>query len=437
MSNSKFEYDLSGIDRITGIPTVGDMLVFQRQLAKIQTSYHCKCPNAGNHGWSWLMCTEDEWLLKQGITAAVVPPEHPGPYTGNTHATKFRYKEEIGLHSEYKEHMRNGVKALATCFTEGLLMDLETDGEVIGHTPIEIYDHIKANFLLPRDVSREITKTRKDLRVGYNPDEIPQIYYKKLQTAMLTLAALGDPVMDGDIMRYAFESFEVQSDLKEACRDWDRRPALPLATWDLMKKHFSVEIQRNRTDPSTLHRQEQANAVLERVNAAQEEQQLQQTVLLAQTDKIQELETRLATVQYDQANGASSVGSAPGRIPASISTNDTALTKESMEAMFKAWTAAQAPANPTPTPRTGGGNKQKTKFGTNYIPNDKGDGERTRRRYPDSTSYCSTHGYDIKPNHHSGNCTDRGDKHNELATIDNMLGGCIKNCFHHAGWTKP
>ena len=30
-----------------------------------------------------------------------------------------------------------------------------------------------------------------------------------------------------------------------------------------------------------------------------------------------------------------------------------------MEAMFKAWTAAQAPANPTPTPRTGGGNKQK------------------------------------------------------------------------------
>ena len=113
-------------------------------------------------------------------------------------------------------------------------MDLETDGEVIGHTLIEIYDHNKLNFLLPRDVSREITKTRKDLRVGYNPDEIPQIYYKKLQSAMLTLAALGDPVMDAEIMQYAFESFELQSDLKEACRDWDRRPALPLASWELM-----------------------------------------------------------------------------------------------------------------------------------------------------------------------------------------------------------
>ena len=78
--------------------------------------------------------------------------------------------------------------------------------------------------------------------VGYDPDKIPQIYYKKLQSAMLTLAALGDPVMDVEIMRYAFESFELQSDLKEACRDWDRRPVQPLATYDLMKKHFSIEI---------------------------------------------------------------------------------------------------------------------------------------------------------------------------------------------------
>ena len=204
-----------------------------------------------------------------------------------------------------------------------------------------------------------------------------------------------------------------------------------------MKKHFSIEIQQNRTDPSTLQRREQATTVLERVNAAQEEQQLQQTVLLAQTDKIQELETRLATVQYDQANGASSIApSVPGRVPASISTSDTVLTKESMEVMFKPWTAAQA-TPPARTPRTGGREKQKTKFGSNYIPNDKPVEERTLHRYPNSISYCSTHGYDIKPDHHSGNCTDWGEFHNELATIDNTLGGCNKNCSHHAGWTPP
>ena len=73
---------------------------------------------------------------------------------------------------------------------------------------------------------------------------------------MLTLSALGDPVMDVEIMRYAFEAFELQSDLKEACRDWERRSVQPLAIWVLMKKHFSIEIQRNRTDPSVLHRKE-------------------------------------------------------------------------------------------------------------------------------------------------------------------------------------
>jgi len=82
----------------------------------------------------------------------------------------------------------------------------------------------------------------------------------------------------------------------------------------------------------SIQHREQANTVLKRVYSAQEEQQLLQTDLLAQTDKIQELETRLATVQYNQANGASSIApSVPGRVPASISTSDTALTKESIK----------------------------------------------------------------------------------------------------------
>ena len=61
-----------------------------------------------------------------------------GLYTCNTHATKFRYKAELDLYNEYKEHTRNSVKALTISFTEGLLMDLETDGEVIKRTPLEI-----------------------------------------------------------------------------------------------------------------------------------------------------------------------------------------------------------------------------------------------------------------------------------------------------------
>ena len=184
--------------------------------------------------------------------------------------------------------------------------------------------------------------------------------------------------MDVETMRYVFETFELQSDLKEACRDWDR----PTSYMDIDEKKLSIEIQRNQTDPSALHRREQANTVLERVNAAQEEQQLQQTVLLAQTDKIQEQETRLAIVQYDQeANSANSVApSILGRVPALISTGDTTLTRESREVMFKTWTATQV-APPARTPRASG-TKKMSRFGDKYIPNEKPNGERTLRLYP-------------------------------------------------------
>ena len=113
---------------------------------------------------------------------------------------------------------------------------MKTDGEVIGYTLIEIYDYIKTNFLLPRDVSIEITKTRSDLRVAYDPDEIIQIYYKKLGTAMLTLVELGDPVMDVEIMRCAFESFKLQSNLKKGIQRLGQITSNTTSYMDIDKK---------------------------------------------------------------------------------------------------------------------------------------------------------------------------------------------------------
>ncbi|OEU09765.1 hypothetical protein FRACYDRAFT_248024 [Fragilariopsis cylindrus CCMP1102] len=426
-SSSKFDYDLSGIDRIDGIPTVGQTLTFQRQLATIQTSYTCKYEHAGAHGWSWIMCDDAHWLAKRGITTLVATPTEPGPYTGTTHTHKFKYQLDVKNYDEYKEHLRNSLKAFSTCFTEGLFIDLETDGQIIGYSPMQIYTHIKTNFLLPRDISREITKTRSDLKVAYNPDDIVQIYYKSIQTSKLTLAALGDPITEVEIMRCAFETFEVQSDLKEACREWDRQAAPP--TWARMMVHFSIEIQRNRTDPSKLKLQGEANAVLKQVEQQEEKQRLQSECMVAQTDTINRLQEQLTAVQYEQqANGAASVnGSLPGRIPASISTG---LTQESMEAMFKKWTATQAAGAPA-TDRMTGKERKKKKFGVNFIENDLPNAERSKRRYPNSTNYCSSHGYDISPDHDSSNCKKRNANHNEAATITNMLGGVTTNCFHH------
>ena len=62
--------------------------------------------------------------------------------------------------------------------------------------------------------------------------------------------------------------------------------------------------------------------------------------MVAQTEKIQNLQTLMTYVQFkQQANGAASIGgSVPGHILASITTGDTtltSLTRKSMETMFK------------------------------------------------------------------------------------------------------
>ena len=59
-----------------------------------------------------------------------------------------------------------------------------------------------------------------------------------------------------------------------------------------MKKsmnHFSIEIQRNQTDPSKMKRQDEANAVLQQVEQQHEQQRLQSEYMVTQTEMIQHL----------------------------------------------------------------------------------------------------------------------------------------------------
>ena len=139
--------------------------------------------------------------------------------------------------------------------------------------------------------------------------------------------------------------------------------------------------------------------------------------MVAQTQKIQALENQLDTVQYDQqANGARSiVPSVLGRVPATINTGVTAPV-------------------PARAPVLSGKKNNKKKFGANYIENDIPNGERSKWQYPNSPRNCSSHGYDIEPGHHSGNCNNWLDDHNELANITNMLGAVTTNCFYHKLW---
>ena len=93
----------------------------------------------------------------------------------------------------------------------------------------------------------------------YNPDRIVQQYYKQINEVRLLLTALGNTVIDEDVKRNAYATFEKHINLKAACQDWNRSA---LTTWAKMKTHFSTEIQMNNTHSVIIQEKEQANAVL-------------------------------------------------------------------------------------------------------------------------------------------------------------------------------
>ena len=206
-----------------------------------------------------------------------------------------------------------------------------------------------------------------------------------------------------------------------------------------MKKHFSKKIQMNKTDPAIMRRKELANAALAQTKEDETTQRQALEIVVLQTQQIQALEAKL---EQQLANIATNSGnSIPGRIPATIDTNNSGstggggsttstVTKEEMMQMFTQFTKnfKQGQCTEITPTATKGKEKKKRKFRTNYIPNDLGNGQRSKRRYPESTSYCPSCGYDIKPMHTPVTCTNRKKNHNGAATITNKMGGVTTNC---------
>ena len=83
-----------------------------------------------------------------------------------------------------------------------------------------------------------------------------------------------------------------------------------------------------------------------------------------------------------------------------------------------------------PTQKTGG--KEKV-----YARNDRKGGERSVQRWPNSTIYCWSCGFDLKEDHHTkvaGGCRWKKYGHKDDATIENRMGSSTRNCFHHPNW---
>ena len=90
--------------------------------------------------------------VKTKYTVNVTLPNNPSIYTGNNNSLKAAYKQKLKLYEEYEEHKRNTIKSIQACFNEDLLIDLESDGMLLGVTPME--DRNEKKGMIPNPKTR-------------------------------------------------------------------------------------------------------------------------------------------------------------------------------------------------------------------------------------------------------------------------------------------
>jgi hypothetical protein len=97
----------------------------------------------------------------------------------------------------------------ACIFKEYHFLELQDDnGDIVGYTAIELFDHLLDQYVQPEDVADQITELHKILEQTYDPTEEPQVYYKAVQDARQTLASLNEIINDSTLIRHGLNQFK-------------------------------------------------------------------------------------------------------------------------------------------------------------------------------------------------------------------------------------
>jgi hypothetical protein len=126
------------------------------------------------------------------------------------------------------------------------------NGDVIGYTTIELFEHlIEDQYVQPEDLADQVTEMHKQLEQKYDPSEEPQVYYKAVQDAKLTLESLNQSIDEETLIRHGMNQFKGHMDLRHDIKAWKKSNQTD-KTWKKFKSHFTKAINDNRNDLSTL-----------------------------------------------------------------------------------------------------------------------------------------------------------------------------------------
>ena len=185
------EYDMTQLDKVTGDITLTSILTATNQIAQQLTQQHCDIEESKGYGHAWIILENKVWLAKKGVEALVPKQTKPVDFVGTTDAAKFAHKTKQKQSDAFKANEYGAIRMLQYIFSDSSFLDLEDDqGQMIGTSPNEILVHLLDTNVGTEDMDKEITTIEETLRSKYDPSEMPQVYFKKLQTCKILLVQL-------------------------------------------------------------------------------------------------------------------------------------------------------------------------------------------------------------------------------------------------------
>jgi len=403
------EIDLTDITRNNSTPTLISITKARREISRQLQTRVCADPQTQDHGHSYIVWNNSDWLKKRLVTSQIIPPTNPGSYTGNTHLLLESHKAQQLAWKRYKLAQAATKKMIFHAFKDYHFLELQDDnGDIIGYTAIELFDHLLDQFVQPEDIADQITALHKILEQTYDATDAPQVYYKAVQDARITLESLNQTIDDETLIRHGLNQFKEHLDLRFDIKAW-KKLARTDKTWKKFKAHFTKAINDNNNDKGTFKAIGIANAVKEQVDQNKENQLILAQATDEANDKIDLLEKQTAQLY------AALMAKQPQQQQQPSPLQDT--TAATIKALTDKINRLEASA---------GGRGAGNRGGTNTFQRNGKDGTRTTRRW-DNDNYCWTCGFDIR--HTSKTCKYIKDvtAHKNEATATNTMGGSTRN----------
>jgi hypothetical protein len=325
------------------------------------------------------------------------------------------------------KHQKGTIRMIKHIFPAPVFLDLCDDqGQLVGKTPQEITKHLQDSFCDDKEAEEEILKQHKIMNVKYDPSDLVQVYFKALQDAQTILVSLQETVADKVLIRQGIDQFNKHMDLNDAVDDWKNKPAAD-KTWKAFKTHFSKAVTKNQKRSGTLREIGIANQVQAQVETNRDNTETVAQFQIKQAQIIEALTARLASLEGTKGQAYNA------QVPPVITPPGTPDDISQITTMLQAYMTAQA--KPHEGGSSGGGDTRDPKVkkprqwntNDNNLPN----GQQSKRRHPESNSYCFSCGYDLPPKHDSKTCKWKKEGHKDGATIKNKMGGSDRNCFHY------